>query len=54
MQGRWQQAGAGAGAPAAANEAALQRDAERLTAALHAVARGMQTHYTSAIALKIK
>ena len=40
VQERWQQAGTGPRAPAAANEEALQRDAERLTAALQAAARG--------------
>ena len=42
VQDRWQQADAGPCAPAAANEVALQRDAERLTAALQAVAQGTQ------------
>ena len=46
VQGRWNQGGMGAHAPAAASEAVLQRDAERLTAALHAVARGTQAHCT--------
>ena len=44
VQSRWQHADTGARVPAAADEAALQRDAERLTAALHAAARGSQPH----------